>query len=53
MYQSKNCGHGFNLFIKGIVTNDKKEFVPCLHEYKPVYCPICGKKVEEVENDRS
>lgn len=53
MYRSKNCGHGFDLYIKGTVYNGNIKGIVTggYIEYKPVYCPICGKKVEEVEND--
>lgn len=62
MYQSKNCGHGFDLFIKCKVAarramapltpegeiRDKLEDMTgeTYLEFNPAYCPLCGKKVE-------
>ena len=67
MYQSKNCGHGFDLYMKCQVLA-RSLLAPMTPEgelrdrledmtgetyvnYVPTYCPICGKKVEEAENE--
>lgn len=64
MYKSKNCGHGFDLYVK-MPKICKSLTMPLTREgelkdlladltgetyfiYIPTYCPICGKKVEEV-----
>ena len=62
MYQSKNCGHGFDLYVKvpryarrmSMPLTRQQELIEALEEltgdgyieYEPIYCPICGKKVE-------
>ena len=62
MYQSKNCGHGLDLYYKTkVVTRSilmpvtrEQELLNKLRdttgevfcEFVPAYCPICGKKVE-------
>ena len=62
MFHSKNCGHGFDLYIRTIqylrpavapVTKEeelRQELLDLTGEvyilYAPNYCPICGKKVE-------
>ena len=63
MYQSKNCGHGFDLFVKCQIMA-RSALAPLTPEgelrdrledmtgetyvaFTPCYCPICGKKVEE------
>ncbi len=66
MYQSKNCGHGLDLYVKvpryarrmSMPLTRREELIDALEEltgegyalFYPQYCPICGKKVEE-END--
>lgn len=65
MYLSKNCGHGFNLYVKvprytcGILAplTPEGELKDRLEDmtgesyalFIPDYCPICGKKVEVKE----
>lgn len=52
MYQSKNCGHGFDLFVKGTMGRKTDGVVyGGFVEFEPIYCPICGKKIERKEND--
>ena len=67
MYQSKNCGHGFDLYVKvprytrrmSAPLTREEELIDALEEltgdgyimYYPQYCPICGKKIEREEND--
>ena len=67
MYRSKNCGHGFDLYIKtqqllrraSMPLTREEELMDELQDitgvvylmYQPLYCPICGKKVEGAEND--
>ena len=62
MYKSKNCGHGFDLYTKCKVVarsalaplTPEGELRDMLEDltgetyvsFTPVYCPICGKKVE-------
>lgn len=62
MYKSKNCGHGFDLYLQTHVhtrsllapLTEKELILDKLADktgliyvpYIPVYCPICGKKVE-------
>ena len=62
MYQSKNCGHGFDLYIKTTqylrpvlapLTREeelRQELLNITGEvylpFVPSYCPMCGKKVE-------
>lgn len=62
MFQSKNCGHGFDLYVKvpryvrrmSAPLTRKGELIDALEEltgdgyfeFEPIYCPICGKKVE-------
>lgn len=63
MYQSKNCGHGFDLYVK-MPRYARRMSAPLTPEgelrdrledmtgetyvaFNPVYCPFCGKKVEE------
>lgn len=62
MYQSKNCGHGLDLYCKTEVltrsvlmpVTREQELLDELRnttgvvyrEFIPAYCPICGKKVE-------
>lgn len=62
MFQSKNCGHGFDLYVKvpryvrrmSAPLTRKEELIEALEEltgdeyimYYPQYCPVCGKKVE-------
>ena len=63
MYHSKNCGHGFDLYVKtkqylrpllAPLTREeelRQELLNITGEvyslFIPSYCPICGKKVEE------
>ena len=62
MFQSKNCGHGFDLYVKvpryarrmSMPMTREQELIEQLEDYVgegyisfyPQYCPICGKKVE-------
>ncbi len=62
MYKSKNCGHGFDLYVKvkqygkrmSAPLTRKEELIEALEEltgdgyieFTPAYCPICGEKVE-------
>ena len=62
MYRSKNCGHGFDLYMRCSVAarrvmapltpeaelRDKLEDLTGFTyvDFIPAYCPICGKKVE-------
>lgn len=62
MFQSKNCGHGFDLYVKvprytrrmSMPLTREQELIEQLEDYVgegyisyfPQYCPICGKKVE-------
>lgn len=62
MYRSKNCGHGLDLYFKTkvitpsmlmpmtreqeLLDNLRDETGIVYLEFNPVYCPLCGKKVE-------
>lgn len=59
---SKNCGHGFNLYVEtpryarkmSMPLTKEQELVEQLEDflgknyitYIPQYCPVCGKKIE-------
>lgn len=62
MFKSKNCGHGFDLYVK-VPRYARRMSMPLTKEqelteqlldsvgeeyisYFPQYCPVCGKKIK-------